>query len=185
MTEVQGTAIAPEGIRVANPAFDVTPNRYVSAIITERGVARAPFDQSLKKSAARGAKGSASEIAADCYPLVSLAFSFSTTARACWRLRVLPFCCVVSITAVGGALALHARADLHAPGSLTAILKSELDREFGILKAKADPAPYYMGYEATEEQTDSVSASLGALIEDVHAHRRASIRRSRKIGSIR
>jgi TldD protein len=87
-------------------------------------------------------------------------------------LRVLPFCCVVSITAVGGALALHARADLHAPGSLTAILKSELDREFGILKAKADPAPYYMGYEATEEQTDSVSASLGALIEDVHAHRR-------------
>jgi methylthioribose-1-phosphate isomerase len=49
VTELQGTAIAPEGIRVANPAFDVTPNRYVTAIITERGVARAPFEESLKK----------------------------------------------------------------------------------------------------------------------------------------
>jgi methylthioribose-1-phosphate isomerase len=43
--------IAPEGMRVANPAFDVTPHRYVSAIITERGVARAPFDQSLRRLA--------------------------------------------------------------------------------------------------------------------------------------
>ncbi len=47
--EVQGVAIAPEGIKVANPAFDVTPNRYVSAIITERGVARAPYEQSLRE----------------------------------------------------------------------------------------------------------------------------------------
>jgi methylthioribose-1-phosphate isomerase len=38
----------PEGVRVANPAFDVTPNRYVSAIITERGVARQPYAQSLR-----------------------------------------------------------------------------------------------------------------------------------------
>ncbi|MDQ2711343.1 MAG: S-methyl-5-thioribose-1-phosphate isomerase [Acidobacteriota bacterium] len=48
VTEVQGVSIAPEGIRVANPAFDVTPNRYVTAIITERGVARAPFTESLR-----------------------------------------------------------------------------------------------------------------------------------------
>ena len=48
VTEVRGVAIAPEGIKVANPAFDVTPNRYVSAIITERGVARAPYEQSLR-----------------------------------------------------------------------------------------------------------------------------------------
>jgi methylthioribose-1-phosphate isomerase len=48
VTHFQGVAIAPTGIRVANPAFDVTPNRYVSAIITERGVARAPFGESLK-----------------------------------------------------------------------------------------------------------------------------------------
>lgn len=47
VTHVQGVAIAPEGIAVANPAFDVTPNRYVSAIITERGVARAPYRESL------------------------------------------------------------------------------------------------------------------------------------------
>ncbi|MFN7543545.1 MAG: S-methyl-5-thioribose-1-phosphate isomerase, partial [Acidobacteriota bacterium] len=32
-----------------NPAFDVTPNRYVTAIITERGVARAPFTEQLRK----------------------------------------------------------------------------------------------------------------------------------------
>jgi methylthioribose-1-phosphate isomerase len=33
---------------VENPAFDVTPNKYVSAIITERGVARAPYTESLR-----------------------------------------------------------------------------------------------------------------------------------------
>jgi len=44
-----GVAVAPEGIKVANPAFDVTPNRYVTAIITERGVARAPYTESLQK----------------------------------------------------------------------------------------------------------------------------------------
>jgi methylthioribose-1-phosphate isomerase len=49
VTHVQGVLVAPEGIRVANPAFDVTPNRYVSAIITERGVARAPYVESLRK----------------------------------------------------------------------------------------------------------------------------------------
>jgi len=47
VTHVQGVNVAPDGIRVANPAFDVTPNRYVSAIITERGVARAPYSESL------------------------------------------------------------------------------------------------------------------------------------------
>lgn len=49
ITHVQGTAVAPEGIHVANPAFDVTPNRYVTAIITERGVARAPYEDSLRQ----------------------------------------------------------------------------------------------------------------------------------------
>lgn len=49
VTHVQGVRFAPEGIQVANPAFDVTPNRYVSAIITERGVARAPYTESLRK----------------------------------------------------------------------------------------------------------------------------------------
>jgi methylthioribose-1-phosphate isomerase len=49
VTHVYGVAIAPENIAVENPAFDVTPARYVTAIITERGVARAPFDESLKR----------------------------------------------------------------------------------------------------------------------------------------
>jgi methylthioribose-1-phosphate isomerase len=48
VTHVQGVHVAPDGIKVANPAFDVTPNRYVTAIITEKGVARAPFGESLK-----------------------------------------------------------------------------------------------------------------------------------------
>jgi methylthioribose-1-phosphate isomerase len=48
VTHVQGVHVAPDNIRVANPAFDVTPNRYVSAIITELGVARAPFTESLR-----------------------------------------------------------------------------------------------------------------------------------------
>ena len=49
VTHVQGVRVAPEGTQVANPAFDVTPNRYVTAIITERGVARAPYTESLRK----------------------------------------------------------------------------------------------------------------------------------------
>jgi methylthioribose-1-phosphate isomerase len=51
VTHVQGVHVAPEGIKVANPAFDVTPNRYVTAIITEKGVARAPFVESLRNLA--------------------------------------------------------------------------------------------------------------------------------------
>jgi len=47
VTEVFGVPVAPENTAVENPAFDVTPARYVTAIITERGVARAPFEQSL------------------------------------------------------------------------------------------------------------------------------------------
>ena len=53
VTHIQGVAIAPEGIAVANPAFDVTPNRYVSALITERGVARAPYEETLRELCGR------------------------------------------------------------------------------------------------------------------------------------
>jgi methylthioribose-1-phosphate isomerase len=49
VTHVHGIPIAPDGTSVANPAFDVTPHRYVTAIITERGVARAPYTESLAK----------------------------------------------------------------------------------------------------------------------------------------
>jgi methylthioribose-1-phosphate isomerase len=49
VTHVFGTQVAPTGTPVQNPAFDVTPARYVSAIITERGVARAPYEDSLSE----------------------------------------------------------------------------------------------------------------------------------------
>ncbi len=49
VTHVFGHPIAPPGTTVQNPAFDVTPARYVSAIITERGVARAPYEASLRE----------------------------------------------------------------------------------------------------------------------------------------
>jgi methylthioribose-1-phosphate isomerase len=58
VTVVGERVLAPEGIQVANPAFDVTPNRYVAAIITERGVARAPYTESLE-ALVRGAQGRA------------------------------------------------------------------------------------------------------------------------------
>ena len=48
VTQVFGVQVAPTGTEVRNPAFDVTPNRYVTAIITEKGVARAPFEESLR-----------------------------------------------------------------------------------------------------------------------------------------
>lgn len=47
VTEVFGVPVAPENTEVENPAFDVTPARYVTGIITERGVAQAPFEESL------------------------------------------------------------------------------------------------------------------------------------------
>lgn len=51
VTEVYGVPVAPEGIAVLNPAFDVTPNRYVAGIITEKGVAYPPFTESLRRLA--------------------------------------------------------------------------------------------------------------------------------------
>ncbi|MCA9522574.1 MAG: S-methyl-5-thioribose-1-phosphate isomerase [Myxococcales bacterium] len=48
-----GQPIAPEGVAVCNPAFDVTPGELIAAIITERGVARPPYDESLAALVAR------------------------------------------------------------------------------------------------------------------------------------
>ena len=47
VTHVKGVRLAPEGASVYNPAFDVTPHRLIAGIITERGIARAPFSESL------------------------------------------------------------------------------------------------------------------------------------------
>lgn len=51
VTHHGGRQMAPDGVQVENPAFDVTPNKYVTAIITERGIARAPYSESLKELA--------------------------------------------------------------------------------------------------------------------------------------
>ena len=48
VTMLAGKRLAPAGIAVANPAFDVTPHSYISAIITERGIVRAPYRQGLE-----------------------------------------------------------------------------------------------------------------------------------------
>ena len=47
VTHIAGKAITPAGVEIENPAFDVTPAKYVTAIVTERGIARAPYEQSL------------------------------------------------------------------------------------------------------------------------------------------
>jgi methylthioribose-1-phosphate isomerase len=54
VTHVGSQMIAPAGVKVANPAFDVTPNRYVSGIITEEGIIRPPFESGLRAAVAAG-----------------------------------------------------------------------------------------------------------------------------------
>ena len=49
VTNIRGVVIAPEGVEAANPAFDVTPHRYITAIITEKGIIREPYREKLKK----------------------------------------------------------------------------------------------------------------------------------------
>jgi len=49
ITHIKNHQLAPDGISVHNPAFDVTPNNLIAAIITDKGVARAPYEESLKK----------------------------------------------------------------------------------------------------------------------------------------
>ena len=48
VTHFAGKQVTPEGVEIENPAFDVTPAKYVTAIVTERGIAKAPYEQSLK-----------------------------------------------------------------------------------------------------------------------------------------
>jgi len=49
VTHVRGVPIAPEGVQVANPAFDVTPHRYVTGIVTEEGIVYPPFEINLRR----------------------------------------------------------------------------------------------------------------------------------------
>jgi len=51
VTHVNGVQVTPTGVAIQNPAFDVTPAKYITAIITERGVLRAPFAESIAAAA--------------------------------------------------------------------------------------------------------------------------------------
>jgi len=48
VTHIRGVSLAPQGTQAANPAFDVTPHRYITAIITERGIVKEPYVDGLK-----------------------------------------------------------------------------------------------------------------------------------------
>jgi methylthioribose-1-phosphate isomerase len=56
VTSVGGVRVAPDGVKARNPAFDVTPARLVTAIITEVGIARAPYGRSLRGCVTRAAR---------------------------------------------------------------------------------------------------------------------------------
>ncbi|MGB8581715.1 MAG: S-methyl-5-thioribose-1-phosphate isomerase [Candidatus Sulfotelmatobacter sp.] len=51
ITHIAGKQMTPDGVSIENPAFDVTPAKYISAIITEKGIAREPYAQSLPRLA--------------------------------------------------------------------------------------------------------------------------------------
>ena len=55
VTHIGGKQMVPDGVEVENPAFDVTPAKYVAAIITEKGIARAPYRESLSQLAGQEA----------------------------------------------------------------------------------------------------------------------------------
>jgi methylthioribose-1-phosphate isomerase len=55
VTHVNGVQVTPDGVSIQNPAFDVTPAKYITAIITERGVLRSPFTESIQQMAVQPA----------------------------------------------------------------------------------------------------------------------------------
>ena len=56
VTHIAGKQMTPDGVGVENPAFDVTPAKYVAAIITDKGIGRAPYQDSLRSLAGREAE---------------------------------------------------------------------------------------------------------------------------------
>jgi len=49
ITSIKGVRLAPKGVTAANPAFDITPHRYITAVITEKGIFRKPYVDKLQK----------------------------------------------------------------------------------------------------------------------------------------
>ncbi len=72
---------------------------------------------------------------------------------------------------LAGATSIH-RSEAQQRSSLLAILSDELDRNFEVLKQKADPAPYFLSYAVDENEGDILSASGGALTRQNHSHGR-------------
>ena len=60
VTTIAGKRMTPEGVGIENPAFDVTPAKYVTAIVTERGIAKAPYEESLARLVVGGDRQHAS-----------------------------------------------------------------------------------------------------------------------------
>jgi len=56
VTHIAGKQMVPDGVEIENPAFDVTPAKYVGAIITERGIAKDPYEKTLKELVSRNSK---------------------------------------------------------------------------------------------------------------------------------
>jgi len=59
VSHIAGKQMVPDGVSIENPAFDVTPAKYIAAIITERGIARAPYEESLGRLAGERVKAEA------------------------------------------------------------------------------------------------------------------------------
>lgn len=91
--------------------------------------------------------------------------------------------CLASAALAAGAL-LAARKAPQAPPEppLVRILAAELDRNFAVLREKADPAPYFIAYRVTESDSGVVSASLGAIVHQ-NQNRRRQLDVSVRVGS--
>jgi methylthioribose-1-phosphate isomerase len=63
VTHSNGKQMTPDGVGIENPAFDVTPAKYIAAIITERGVLRAPFGESIRAMTAGAETAAGAEMA--------------------------------------------------------------------------------------------------------------------------
>ena len=74
--------------------------------------------------------------------------------------------------AVVSLVALWCGATAHAQSPLVKILSDELERNFNTLKQKADPAPYFLGFEVTDQEQDVILASRGSIDGQNHEHNR-------------
>ena len=77
VTHLGASRLTPEGAKIRNPAFDVTPHRYIAGIITERGIFTAPYTESLKKALEGSTRPTASRADAVRRPMKLLAIETS------------------------------------------------------------------------------------------------------------